>query len=120
MRATTPNQQRWIRPWPEVRKGILNARVLAACAACLAPAAWAAPCVSGTVYTAAGGPQVCTVPAGITTMTVTLIGGGGGGGFNPSLVTGGKAGGWPGSLGGAPAHKPPISVGGGGGPGGAV
>src|SRR5260221_4646259 len=60
MRATTPNQQRWIRPWPEVRKGILNARVLAACAACLAPAAWAAPCVSGTVYTAAGGPQVCT------------------------------------------------------------
>src|SRR2546427_8345584 len=57
MRATTPNQQRWIRPWPEVRKGILNARVLAACAACLAPAAWAAPCVSGTVYTAAGGPD---------------------------------------------------------------
>src|SRR5256885_16996023 len=102
MRATTPNQQRWIRPWPEVRKGILNARVLAACAACLAPAAWAAPCVSGTVYTAAGGPQVCTVPAGITTMTVTLIGGGGGGGFCPSPGARGKTGAWARRLGGGP------------------
>src|SRR2546427_2557918 len=119
MRATTPNQQRWIRPWPEVRKGILNARVLAACAACLAPAAWAAPCVSGTVYTAAGGPQVCTVPAGITTMTVTLIGGGGGGGFSSSMVTGGKAAGGTSSFAGTPSHKPLINRGGGGGPRGA-
>src|SRR2546427_13118360 len=105
MRATTPNQQRWIRPWPEVRKGILNARVLAACAACLAPAAWAAPCVSGTVYTAAGGPQVCTVPAGITTMTVTLIGGGGGGGFCSSLVPRGKTARGTRRFGGAPRQN---------------
>jgi hypothetical protein len=44
----------------------------------LAGPALAADCVSGTAYTAAA---VCTVPAGMNSMTVTVIGGGGGSGF---------------------------------------
>ena len=50
--------------------------------------AWAADCVSG-VYTAS---TTCTVPAGVTSMTIEAWGGGGGGGggaFGPSGGGGG-------------------------------
>ncbi|MBS0598994.1 MAG: IPTL-CTERM sorting domain-containing protein, partial [Proteobacteria bacterium] len=74
----------------------------------LAGPALAADCVSGTAYTAAA---VCTVPAGMNSMTVTVIGGGGGSGFLPA---GGNAASGTGTLAVTAGHVLNLAVGGGG------
>ena len=51
----------------------LRRALLALCASTLGASAWAADCVSDTTY-AMPGPANCTVPAGINTMTITVIG----------------------------------------------
>ena len=57
-------------------------RILIALATVTSSAAFAADCVNGR------NTATCTVPAGVTSMTLLLTGGGGGGGGAPSIGTG--------------------------------
>lgn len=99
-----------LRPSPLARSSAL----FALCASSWVGTAFAADCISSTPYATAGSVTECTVPAGVTSMGIRIVGGGGGVGGAMLNVQGGNGASGTGTISVVPGEILRLTVAGGG------